>query len=365
MIKVEKKERTNKKMADVLTTVIMRTDIRESTVRTRMLTTSKLSLLLREHKHLILDIALKHGGNLVKGTGDGFLITFPSVTTASLAALTMQEHLRTSQVGKADNDRLAIRIVITLGDVLYQEGDIFGDAVNLAARIETVTPADEIYMSHSAWLALSKAEIQTIFVNDFDLESFSEPARVFRINQEYRSQIIMDHVIAVTDLKGYGHFIESSCMKDSEEMVVFYANLHTRIGEEFGGTIRQLNGDKVLMTFSNAYKAVTGLSHLCLEWSKFIIDKGFSVSMPITIAIHRGDFCIFQSIIYGPELNTTFRISRVPHQASQREKSRLLVSGKVKSDLAGTEWENQLKAIKLSKEEILAQRGIDVYELEI
>ena len=260
-------------MADVRTTVIMRTDIRESTVRTRVLTTSELSLLLREHNHLILDIALKHGGNLVRGTGDGFMITFPSVTTASLAALAIQENLRSSQAGKENSDRLAIRIVITLGDVLYQEGDIFGDAVNLAARIEKVTPADEIYMSHSAWLALSRAEIQTTFVNDFVLESFSEPVKVFRILQEYRSQIITDQVIVFTDLRGSTSFIESSHVKDAEEMVVFHANLHSQICEEFGGIVRELSGDKCFMTFPNAYKAVTGLSRLCIKWTKFIIDK--------------------------------------------------------------------------------------------
>jgi class 3 adenylate cyclase len=62
-------------------------------------------------------------------------------------------------VGKGD-DRLAMRIVLTLGDVLHQEGALVGDAVVLAARIEDITPPDEIYLSAAAWLTVNQAEVR-------------------------------------------------------------------------------------------------------------------------------------------------------------------------------------------------------------
>ena len=65
--------------------------------------------------------------------GDGFWVVFPSVTAAALAAMSMQEELRLAQPNRGE-DRLAMRIVLSLGDVLHQEGALVGDAVVLAGR---------------------------------------------------------------------------------------------------------------------------------------------------------------------------------------------------------------------------------------
>ena len=120
-------------------TAIMKTDISGSTPRFRSLTGTDLAASLAEHRVLISRLTAEQDGRIVKGEGDSFWIIFPSVTAASLAAISMQEELGRAQSNKGD-DRLAMRIVITLGDVLHEDGDIFGDAVALAARIESVTP---------------------------------------------------------------------------------------------------------------------------------------------------------------------------------------------------------------------------------
>jgi class 3 adenylate cyclase len=105
-----------------------------------------LDALLTEHRHFVARLAAAHDGRIVKPEGDGFWVIFPSVTAGALAAMRMQEELRLAQPGKGD-DRLALRIVLTLGDVLHQEGALVGDAVVLAARIEELTPPDAIYLS--------------------------------------------------------------------------------------------------------------------------------------------------------------------------------------------------------------------------
>lgn len=79
----------------------------------------------------------------------------------------MPQELRRLQSGKSDDNRLSIRVMIALGDVLHQDRDIFGDTVNFTATIESITPQNEIYCSQAAWLALNKAEVQTSFVNEF------------------------------------------------------------------------------------------------------------------------------------------------------------------------------------------------------
>jgi class 3 adenylate cyclase len=75
-------------------------------------------------------VAAAHDGRIVKPEGDGLWMIFPSMTAWALAAMTMQEEFRLARMGKGD-DRLAMRIVPTLGDVLHQEGALVGDAVVL------------------------------------------------------------------------------------------------------------------------------------------------------------------------------------------------------------------------------------------
>ena len=130
-------------MVTVKTTVIAKTDIVEYTPRISKLSEAELSKLLSDHQTFVSGIVTKFEGSIVKGEGDSFWIIFPSVTTAVLAAIEMHDALRVMQAGRGEEKCLAIRVAITVGDILHQENDIFGFAVNLLARIETITPANE------------------------------------------------------------------------------------------------------------------------------------------------------------------------------------------------------------------------------
>ena len=136
-------------MNPLRTTVVMKTDISGSTSRFRELLAADLQALLSEHRDFLARHAAEHDGRIMKGAGDGYWLEFPSVTGAAKAAIAMQESLRLAQLSRGD-DRLAIRIVIALGDIAVQDGDFIGDAFALAARVEAVTPADEIYLTTAA-----------------------------------------------------------------------------------------------------------------------------------------------------------------------------------------------------------------------
>src|SRR5262245_2806605 len=161
-------------------TAIMKTDILGSTPHFRMLPEVDLEALLTEHRQFVSRLATVHEGRIVKAEGDGFWVVFPSVTAAALAAINMQEELRLAQPGKGDA-RVAMRIVLSLGDVLEQEGALVGDAVVLAARIENITPPDEIYASASAWVAINKAEVRSALVDRLTLKGIPELGAVDRI----------------------------------------------------------------------------------------------------------------------------------------------------------------------------------------
>jgi class 3 adenylate cyclase len=104
-------------MANLRSTVIVKTDICGYTARVKKLSQSDLSSLLNQHKNFISDISTRNEGSVIKGEGDSFWMIFPSVTAAAMAAIEMQQELRAEQSSKSNDERLAIRVSITLGDL--------------------------------------------------------------------------------------------------------------------------------------------------------------------------------------------------------------------------------------------------------
>src|ERR1700756_3288991 len=80
----------------------------------------------------------EHHGRIVKTTGDGMLVEFASVVDALRCAVAVQQALRERNAGIAADSRIELRIGINLGDVIVEPDDIYGDGVNIAARIEAL-----------------------------------------------------------------------------------------------------------------------------------------------------------------------------------------------------------------------------------
>jgi adenylate cyclase len=94
---------------------------------------------LTEIRQSVIDPAVgKSGGRIVKTTGDGFLIEFPSAVEAVRCALDIQEQTREHEKERSPDQRFQFRIGINVGDVIASEDDIHGDGVNIAARLEAL-----------------------------------------------------------------------------------------------------------------------------------------------------------------------------------------------------------------------------------
>ena len=100
-------------------------------------------------KSLVDPKITEHGGRIVKLTGDGILVEFPSVVSAVACAVDFQSAMR-AQNASEPAARIEFRIGVNLGDVIVEEGDIFGDGVNVAARLEGIAPVGGIAISQSA-----------------------------------------------------------------------------------------------------------------------------------------------------------------------------------------------------------------------
>src|SRR5215212_1459127 len=103
---------------------------------------------LKERRRSILEPTVRgHSGRIVKFVGDGVLIEFPSAVNAVKAALELQDKFAAANDLLPDNRRIVLRIGINLGDVIGEGSDIYGDGVNIAARLEAVAEPGGICMS--------------------------------------------------------------------------------------------------------------------------------------------------------------------------------------------------------------------------
>jgi adenylate cyclase len=103
--------------------------------------------LLEVHNHIIQQAVAEHHGTVIKTVGDAFLVDFPSVVHAVQCAQQIQAQLRTHNADKETAEQIHVRIGIHLGDIVQKDGDVFGDGVNIASRLQAVAEPDTICIS--------------------------------------------------------------------------------------------------------------------------------------------------------------------------------------------------------------------------
>lgn len=122
-------------------------------------------------------------GHLVKSLGDALLLTFHSPTNAMLCARQLHDRLALHQQQHPELEPIVIRVAAHLGEVRLARHDVFGEAVNLASRIETVTPAGEIYLSEAVFLAMNKAEVPVVSAGQYTLDGFEHQLHLYRVEK--------------------------------------------------------------------------------------------------------------------------------------------------------------------------------------
>ena len=106
---------------------------------------------LKAHRRELIDPKIaEHNGRIVKGTGDGSLLEFPSVVDAVRCAVDVQRGMAERNAGVDPDKRLDFRIGINVGDIIIDGDDIFGDGVNVAARLEALADPGGICVSRVA-----------------------------------------------------------------------------------------------------------------------------------------------------------------------------------------------------------------------
>ncbi len=131
--------------------------------------------LLRMNREIQKPVIEEFGGTWIKELGDGVMASFTSVSNAVYAALKIQENCKTA-------GQFSLRIGLHQGEVIVENGDLFGDTVNIASRLQTLSPPGGIYVSESVHRNISnKQEFRSVFVGMETLKNVREPVAVYSV----------------------------------------------------------------------------------------------------------------------------------------------------------------------------------------
>src|SRR6187397_1559730 len=125
-----------------------------------------------------------HHGRVVKRTGDGLLVEFHSVVDAVRCAIEVQNGMIERNAGVPEDRRIQFRIGIHLGDVVEEsDGDLMGEAVNIAARLEGICEPGSICLSEQAyWQVKARLDIAVDDRGEVRLKNIAEPIRVYSLH---------------------------------------------------------------------------------------------------------------------------------------------------------------------------------------
>lgn len=127
----------------------------------------------------------EHRGRIVKTTGDGALIEFASVVDATRCAMEIQRGMAERNAAIPEDRRVEFRIGINVGDIIIDEGDIYGDGVNIAARLESLASPGTICLSENAYSQVKgKFPIDVSDMGMQQLKNIAQPVRVYNVRFE-------------------------------------------------------------------------------------------------------------------------------------------------------------------------------------
>ena len=138
---------------------------------------------LNAHRREFLEPTIaEHNGRIVKRTGDGILLEFGSAVDATRCAIQTQRGMAQRNTDVPDDQRIEIRIGIHVGDIIIEEGDIFGDGVNIAARLESIAEPGGICISDDTFRQV-RGKVDAVFedTGDQQLKNIEQPVRVYRV----------------------------------------------------------------------------------------------------------------------------------------------------------------------------------------
>jgi len=293
------------KTTQLISTAIMKTDIIGFSSIVGELSDFELSKLLEEHKEFIIRIIYKYNGSIVKGEGDAFLISFSSVTSAIESAVEIQKKLRKQRENVDGKFRLSLKIMISLGDVMHKNNDVYGESVNIISRIEDITPPDEIYLSESAFLTLRAKNVNLEFVGEFEFKGITGKQKIYRVILGRKTLVLENQFIMFTDLESFTPILENNNYELFENNIDKADIMFQNVMKKYNGCIRNVIGDSYIITFNAIRDLINSINYINDYWTKACNEYRLN---RIRLGCHKDTVNIYRSCIAGDGFNIGARL---------------------------------------------------------
>jgi class 3 adenylate cyclase len=190
----------------------MFTDLKGFTSRTSGSSREVFMDLLDRYEEVVKPIFGVYGGQIVKEIGDAFMVIFESPTNAVLCGMRIQDEIYKYNQTVEEYDQLRMRVAISAGEVHVRNDDVFGDAVNIASRLESAAKIDDVYFTESVYYAMKKAEIPPIlYAGAHKFKGIPSRVKVFKILGEY-SRIKLRKKIKRNKIKRVVRFVLAAAL---------------------------------------------------------------------------------------------------------------------------------------------------------
>ena len=137
---------------------------------------------LKGHQSVVLPMIGEFIGRIIDTAGDGILAEFPSVVNAVKCALAIQSRMAERNAAIEPERRMQFRVGLNIGDVVYDETRIYGDGINVAARLEGIAEAGGICISSKVYEEISgRIDLDCEDIGEQQLKNIARPLRVYRI----------------------------------------------------------------------------------------------------------------------------------------------------------------------------------------
>jgi class 3 adenylate cyclase len=190
--------------------------------------------LLRKNREIQKPVIEEFGGELIKELGDGVLASFPAVSNAVYAAIKIQEACNISKA-------FELRIGIHQGEVVFENGDIFGDAVNIASRLQSIATPGGIFVSESVHRdLLNKNNIRSEFIRIETLKNVKDPIKVYKIStaNQFDKEIRYERSAMSSIIPGFDCDIHVSFRYNDNNYDGWVTEFVEKLKQELGATLK-------------------------------------------------------------------------------------------------------------------------------
>src|SRR5262245_32620806 len=138
---------------------------------------------LKAHQAVILPLIAKHGGHIIDTAGDGILAEYASIVNAVECAVAIQKVMAERNGSIPAERQMRYRVGVNLGDVMHDKQRVYGDGVNIAARLESIAEPGGVCISGEAFAHVHrKLQLRFVDIGEHQLKNITNPVRVYRID---------------------------------------------------------------------------------------------------------------------------------------------------------------------------------------